>query len=96
MLDQILYPSKVIAPEYKTTIVTLRDDTELSGFVLQRTGTELTLRDETLVEHHLKLSEVKDSRESTISAMPEGLLAPMTAQEAADLLEYLCGPSNAQ
>jgi hypothetical protein len=35
------------------------------------------------------MSEVKETRESTLSAMPEGLLAPLTAQEAADLLEYL-------
>ena len=37
LLEQILYPSRVIAPEYKTTAVTLRDDTEFSGFVLRRT-----------------------------------------------------------
>jgi len=41
------------------------------------------------VDHQMKLSEVKTSRESALSAMPEGLLAPLTAQEAADLLEYL-------
>jgi putative heme-binding domain-containing protein len=89
LLEQILFPSRVIAPEYKTTAVTLRDDTELSGFVITRTPTELVLRDEFLVERLVKLSEVKESHESTLSAMPEGLLAPMTAQEAADLLEYL-------
>jgi putative heme-binding domain-containing protein len=89
LLEQILLPSKVVAPEHKTTTVTLRDDTELNGFVLRRTADELLLRDQTLTEHTLKLTDVKESRESTLSAMPEGLLAPLTAQEAADLLEYL-------
>jgi putative heme-binding domain-containing protein len=89
LLDQVLHPSKVIAPEFKTTLVTLRDDTELSGFVLKRSGTELLLRDETLAERLIKLADIRETRESALSAMPEGLLAPLTAPEAADLLEYL-------
>ena len=89
LLDHILSPSKFIAPEFKTVSLALRDGTELSGFVLQRTAAELVLRDETLKEHTLKLSDVKEQHESTLSAMPEGLLAPLTEQEAADLLEFL-------
>jgi putative heme-binding domain-containing protein len=89
LLEQILFPSRVIAPEYKTTTVTLGDETELSGFVVTRTAGELVLRDETLVERQVKISDVQETRESALSAMPEGLLAPLTAQEAADLLEHL-------
>jgi putative heme-binding domain-containing protein len=89
LLDQILHPSKVIAPEFKTSLITLRDDTEFSGFIIQRTADEIILREETLAERHIPRADVKDSRESLLSAMPEGLLAPLTAQEAADLLEYL-------
>src|SRR6266567_975810 len=89
LLEQIVYPSRIIPPEYKTIILTLGDDTELSGFIVKRTPTELVLRDSALVDHQVKLSDVKTSRESALSAMPEGLLAPLTAQEAADLLEYL-------
>ncbi len=90
VIEQILYPSRIIAPEHRTTIVTLRDDSEISGFVLKRTATELILRDEQLTEHKLTLADLKDRRESALSAMPEGLLSSLTAQEAADLLEYLC------
>ena len=89
LLEQILLPSKIIAPEYKTTTVSFPDDTEISGFVLKRTASDLVLRDETLADRTVKLAEVKATRESAISAMPEGLLAPLTAQEAADLLEHL-------
>jgi hypothetical protein len=85
---------RLSAPEYKLVRVELRNETELSGFVLKRTGTELVLRDETLTEHTVKLADVKESRESALSAMPEGLLAPLTAQEAADLLEYLSAKRN--
>jgi putative heme-binding domain-containing protein len=89
LLEQIVLPSKIVAPEHRTTIITLQDGTELSGFILKRDATEAVLRDENLTEHRLKVSDLKETREATLSAMPEGLLAPLTAQEAADLLEFL-------
>ena len=89
VLDQILFPSKVIAPEFKTVTLTLSDGNEVSGLVIKRTETEWTLRDAGLFDHQTMRANVKETRESTVSAMPEGLLAPLTAQEAADLLEYL-------
>lgn len=89
LLEQILYPSKNIASEYKVTALTLRDESELSGFILKRDSGEIVIRDETLAERTIKLAAIKETRESALSAMPEGLLGPMTAQEAADLLEYL-------
>jgi putative heme-binding domain-containing protein len=89
-LEHILSPSRIVAPEFKTTMVTLLDDTELIGFVQRQTADEFVLRDESLAEHRIKRNRVRESRESTLSAMPEGLLAPLTAQEAADLLEYIC------
>jgi putative heme-binding domain-containing protein len=89
LLEQVLLPSKVVVPEFKTTTLTLRDDSELNGFVLKQSADEIVLRDESLAERRIKRSDVKESRESMLSAMPEGLLAPLTAQEAADLLEFL-------
>jgi putative heme-binding domain-containing protein len=89
LLDHILHPSQVIAPGFKTTTLTLRDDTELNGFMLQQSSDQIVLRDESLTEHRVQRRDVAQSRESTESAMPEGLLAPLTAQEAADLVEFL-------
>ncbi len=89
LLEQILAPSKIIAPEFKTMVVILADDSEVSGFVVRQSATELLLRDESLAERRFNRSELKDTRESSLSTMPEGLLAPLTPQEAADLLEFL-------
>ena len=69
--------------------MTLRDDSEVIGFVVRRDPTTLVIREESLAERTVPSSEVRELRESTLSAMPEGLLAPLTAQEAADLLAYL-------
>jgi putative heme-binding domain-containing protein len=93
LLEQILQPSKFIAPEFKTTTLTLSDETELSGFILSRDNDGIVLRDSTLAERRIPAAQVRESRESTLSAMPEGLLAPLTAQEAADLLEFLLKPA---
>lgn len=96
LLDQILNPSKVVAPEFRLLTVTLRDDTELSGFVRRRSATEVVLRDEALTDHTLAISRIKDSHESSLSSMPEGLLASLTAQEAADLVEFLFRSTSTQ
>lgn len=92
LLEQILYPSKLIAPEFKTVTFTMKDGAELSGFLVNQGEDQLTVRDGPRAEHRVRVAEVKERRESLISAMPEGLLAPLTAQEAADLLEYLMAP----
>ena len=89
LLDQLLAPSAVIAPEYQMHQITLLDETELRGFILRREAGALLVREESGTERTVRLADVKEDRESTVSAMPEGLLAPLTAQEAADLLAYL-------
>ena len=90
ILEQILHPSQIVAPEHRTVIVTLRDETEISGFIVRRDANGFVLRDENLLERQLQMADVKEMRESALSAMPEGLLATLTPQEAADLLQFLC------
>ena len=89
LLDQILYPSRIVAPEFRTFTATLVDGSERIGFVVRRDEGGIDLLDETLTEHRVEVSALRELRESALSAMPEALLAPLTAQEAADLLEYL-------
>lgn len=89
LLEHIVLPSAQMAPEFRTTTVILAEGEDLSGFVVRRGSDRLVLKDSQLVEHELRLDQIKESRESALSAMPEGLLATLTAQEASDLLEYL-------
>lgn len=89
ILDHIRHPSKLIAPEYHTVQITLKNEHELVGFVVRRDAAEWVLKDADLALHTIKASEVVESRESQLSAMPEGLLQGLTAQEAADLLAFL-------
>ena len=89
MLNQIVNPSQTIAPEFVLHSIETRDGEDFTGFVVAQTATELRLRRETSDEITLLRSRIALDEKSPVSAMPEGLLAPLTAQEAADLLAYL-------
>lgn len=89
LLDHLVQPSKLVAPEFRTLHVTLKDGTEVSGFVTSRKGGRWVIRDEMLKEHTVLPGDIVERRESALSAMPEGLLAALTAQEAADVLAFL-------
>ncbi len=94
LLTHITQPNLLVAPEHRTHSVILRDDTELTGFLKSRTPTELLLRLEDGTDRRVPAAQVASTRESALSAMPEGLLAALTAQEAADLLEFLLARQN--
>jgi putative heme-binding domain-containing protein len=89
VLDNILNPSKTIDPTFATYQVETKNDLSFSGFVIRKTDDEVVLKDPNLNEVRVRLDDVKTMEPSKTSAMPEGLLQNMTAQEAADLLEFL-------
>lgn len=89
LLTHITQPNLLVAPEHRTHSVILRDDTELTGFLKSRTPTELLLRLEDGTDRRVPAAQVASTRESALSAMPDGLLGALTAQEVADLLEFL-------
>ena len=49
----------------------------------------MVLRDSKGKESILAAKDVEELRPSRVSLMPDGQLADLTAQEAADLIEYL-------
>jgi putative heme-binding domain-containing protein len=89
ILDAILQPSKEIAPEFALHTVECDDDEQFSGIIVRRDKDRIILRDAAAVDHEIKASTVKTLRPQQLSAMPEGLLAGLTAQQVADLIEAL-------
>lgn len=89
VLNQIVNPSQTIAPEFVLHAIETRDGENLTGFVVSQSATEVRLRRETGDEITVPRGRIAVDEKSPLSAMPEGLLAPLTAQEAADLLAYL-------
>lgn len=88
ILESTLYPSKVIADQYRGSLIMTKKGKQISGLaapqgdtmtILQIDGTKITLAKD----------EIESIVSSTISAMPERLLDDLTLEEIADLFAYL-------
>jgi len=89
LLDQILFPSKVIEPQWMLATVTLANGDSKAGFISARTDEELTLKMAGGVAEKIPVKLVAKTTTQRISVMPEAILQNLTLAEAADLLEYL-------
>jgi putative heme-binding domain-containing protein len=89
LLESILEPSRRIEPKYAAYIAKLTDGRQFTGLVTKRDDKEVVLRDAQNKEIALPAKRVEELKPSRVSLMPDGQLAGLTAQEAADLLEYL-------
>ncbi len=89
LLDNILNPSKTIAPGFASYSVDTTTDLSYSGLLMRENVDEVVIKDPSLKETRIKRGEIAKMQVSKISAMPEGLLQNLTSQEAADLLDFL-------
>ncbi len=89
LLESILEPSRRIEPKFAAYVVRTEDGRSLTGLLVKRDDKEVVLRDALNKEIVLAARNVEELRPARVSLMPDGQLAGLTAQEAADLLEYL-------
>jgi putative heme-binding domain-containing protein len=89
LLSSILEPSRRIEPKYAAYAAHTIDGRSFTGLLVKRDEKEVVLRDGQNKEIILATTKVEELRPSRVSLMPEGQTAGLTAQEAADLLEYL-------
>ncbi|MBV8880834.1 MAG: c-type cytochrome, partial [Planctomycetaceae bacterium] len=89
LLENIVDPSKTIDPKFATQLVETESGAIVSGLKLREDAAELVLKDAERKELRLPKSSIRRSAVLTKSLMPEFLLQDLTAQEAADLIEYL-------
>ncbi len=89
ILESLLDPSRTIDPAFKSYSIETKDDLAYTGFLLSRTSTEIQLKDANAQIIKLDAKNVAKVQEQKLSAMPEMLLQSLTAQEAADLVEFL-------
>jgi putative heme-binding domain-containing protein len=88
LLETILDPNAVIPNEYRSTEIETKDGRSLTGIVKQQDDKAVTLQtaNELLT---IPKGETVGQRQTELSMMPEGLLAPLSDQEVRDLLYYL-------
>jgi putative heme-binding domain-containing protein len=89
LLLSLLEPSRRIEPKYATYVVARTDGISLTGLLVSRDENRVVLRDSDSKEIVLAARDIEELRPSRASLMPDGQLANLTAQEAADLLQYL-------
>ena len=90
--ESIILPSKVIADQYRATSLTTSNGKTYVGRVISETKEKLVVltdpEDSTKVVE-LKKSDVEETKPSSVSLMPEKLLAALNENEVLDLLAYL-------
>ncbi|WP_425614374.1 PQQ-dependent sugar dehydrogenase [Anatilimnocola sp. NA78] len=96
LLTSLLTPSRRIEPKFATYLVQTTDGRSLAGVLVKRDENFVVLRDAQGKEVSLATADVEGLRPSHTSLMPEGQLAGLTPQEAADLLEFLSITSSEQ
>lgn len=88
IIESLLTPSKVITQGFQPVVITLKDDSVQTGFIVKREGEVILLKTVTGQTVPLNKADVKREQTLPVSLMPEGLLQGFTAREAADLVEY--------
>jgi putative heme-binding domain-containing protein len=89
LLESILEPSRRIEPKYAAYIAQTTNGRSFTGLLVRRDESAVVLRDGENKEIRLAAKDVEVLQPSRLSLMPDGQLAGLTAQQAADLLEYL-------
>jgi putative heme-binding domain-containing protein len=89
LLGHVIEPTKVIDPQWQLTTVTLANSESLSGFLTRRDGSALIFKQMDGQTRRIETRDIKSSTTSRVSLMPERLLESLTAQEAADVLEFV-------
>ena len=89
LLRQLLEPSLVIDPKYVGYVLETRGGVAHSGMLAEKTDREVVLKDAKNQTIKVPVGDVESLAAQPKSVMPEALLRELTAQEAADLLEYL-------
>jgi putative heme-binding domain-containing protein len=89
LLESILEPSKSIDPKYAAYLLETTDGQLHTGLLAEKSDTQVVLRTAGDKEVRVPASKVATLAAQKTSLMPEQLLRDLTAEQAADLLEYL-------
>jgi putative heme-binding domain-containing protein len=89
LLVSLLEPSRRIEPKYASYVVATANGALFTGLLVSRDEQGVVLRTSEGREIVLAAKDMEELRPSRASLMPDGQLADLTAQEAADLIEYL-------
>ncbi len=89
LFESILYPSASISHNYETYTVETTKGLQASGVLVSQTPEQMTVKGADAIVRAFKKSEIDKVEKSNVSLMPADLHKLLTAQDLADLVEYL-------
>ena len=92
VLREIVTPSAVVDPKYRTVSIATNDGLAISGLIVRQDDRALFVVANPLNPNEVKevlLSKIDERHEQPRSIMPDGLLNTLSADEIADLLAYV-------
>ncbi len=92
LLETILEPSKQVDPKYIAYVVETSEGQVHAGLLVEKSPQSVVLKNSQNQLIRVPAEEVELLAPQQKSLMPELLLRDMTAQDVADLLEFLAAP----
>jgi putative heme-binding domain-containing protein len=89
LLESIVFPSLVIAPEFRSYRIATKSGKVATGLIVRETSEVIDLRTQDLAEVRIARKDIEAMEPADQSLMPDGLEKLMSRQELADLLEFL-------
>jgi putative heme-binding domain-containing protein len=89
LLQHVVQPSLKVEELFVAYTVLMNDGRAFQGLLIEQTDKEVVLKTAEKKLVRLNREEIEEMKKSDKSLMPDQVLADLTAQEAADLFEYL-------
>lgn len=96
LYESILYPSAGISHNYEMYVVETKNGTAQSGVLVSQTPDEVALKGADAIVRAFKRAEIEEMKQSPVSLMPADLHKVLTAQDLADLVEYMLALKKAE
>jgi len=89
LLQHVLEPSLKIDDQHAAYAVLTTDGRAINGLLVEQTDSQIVLKTPEKRHERIGRSNIAEMRKSPKSLMPDLILSDLTAQEAADLFEYI-------
>jgi putative heme-binding domain-containing protein len=91
VLENVVDPSASVADNFRVTLYRLENGQIITGVPINRTAETVTIQ--TAKEQvTVSLTDIEESKPSTLSLMPDGLLDALSESEQRDLINYVQSP----
>lgn len=92
LLQNLLDPSATVGSNYRMSVLALKNGQVLNGLIVSRNDKAVMLQTAT-EQLTLAVEDIETTRETALSAMPDGLLNSLAPGQIRDLLAYLMHPT---